>query len=400
MPDLSRKRERLLLKVRDAPYYQRLCEGGYLSFRRGPDTWGARYRDRQGKQHRTPFKDIDSNDYDAAKRRADEWIGQLAGSAVRAAKRSTVKVALQAYLTDLQRHGRADAAKGAEWRFKKYVYADPLAEVELEKATREDFQEWRERHRSGRAARTIERQFRSVRAGLNRALELGYLGNPTAWKLTPLQDEIDDSGETAVFLNPAQRKALIAAAEPAAADFLRAMELTGARPIEISVARVADFDGETLRLAHRKGKPPRLRVRHVVLSKEGTEFFKKQCQDRVPNAYIFTEDGTQPWRRHMWARRVRAAIAAHNKQAREQAPKKQELPAEASAYSFRHARISELLQVHGVDPLTVAAQTGTSLAMIEKAYLRFIPSAMREKLARVNDDTDDNYSKSLTHVSQ
>jgi hypothetical protein len=49
------------------------------------------------------------------------------------------------------------------------------------------------------------------------------------------------------------------------------------------------------------------------------------------------------------------------------------------AYAFRHARISELLQIHGVDPLTVAGQTGTSLAMIEKAYLRFIPSAMREE---------------------
>ncbi len=54
-------------------------------------------------------------------------------------------------------------------------------------------------------------------------------------------------------------------------------------------------------------------------------------------------------------------------------------------YAFRHARISELLQIHGVDPLTVAAQTGTSLAMIEKAYLRFIPSAMREKLAGVKE---------------
>ncbi len=89
--------------------------------------------------------------------------------------------------------------------------------------------------------------------------------------------------------------------------------------------------------------------------------------------------------RAMWARKVRAAIAAHNKQVREQEPKKQELPVQASAYSFRHARISELLQVHGVDPLTVAAQTGTSLAMIERAYLRFIPSAMREKLAHIKD---------------
>jgi hypothetical protein len=73
---------------------------------------------------------------------------------------------------------------------------------------------------------------------------------------------------------------------------------------------------------------------------------------------------------------------------REQEPKQLELPVEASAYSFRHARISELLQVHGIDSLTAAAQTGTSLAMIEKADLRFIPSAMHEKLAHIKDVLD------------
>jgi len=67
----------------------------------------------------------------------------------------------------------------------------------------------------------------------------------------------------------------------------------------------------------------------------------------------------------------------------EEARGKDRIPTAATAYSFRHARISELLQLHGIDPLTVAAQTGTSLAMIEKAYLRFIPSVMREKLAAV-----------------
>ena len=50
-------------------------------------------------------------------------------------------------------------------------------------------------------------------------------------------------------------------------------------------------------------------------------------------------------------------------------------------YSFRRARISELPQVLNTDPLTVAHQTGTSLAMIEKAHLRFIPQALQEKLA-------------------
>jgi hypothetical protein len=40
-----------------------------------------------------------------------------------------------------------------------------------------------------------------------------------------------------------------------------------------------------------------------------------------------------------------------------------------------------LLQIYAVDPLTVAAQSGTSVAMIEKAYLIVIPSAMQQKLA-------------------
>jgi hypothetical protein len=94
------------------------------------------------------------------------------------------------------------------------------------------------------------------------------------------------SGETAVFLDRAQRNMLIAAAEPVAGDFLPEMELTAARPIELSVAKVADFDDETLRLAHRKGRPPKLTVRHVVLSDEGVQFFKRRCKDRAPGAQV------------------------------------------------------------------------------------------------------------------
>lgn len=41
---------------------------------------------------------------------------------------------------------------------------------------------------------------------------------------------------------------------------------------------------------------------------------------------------------------------------------------------------SKLLQLYGIDPPTVANQTGTSLAMIEKACFRFIPSASKDNL--------------------
>jgi len=174
---------------------------------------------------------------------------------------------------------------------------------------------------------------------------------------------------------------LLASASPAIALFLRGLELTGARPKELAAATVADFNGHSLRLSHRKGRPAKLRVRHVVLSQDGIRFFIGQAADKLPNVPLFTEDGEQPWRRHVWAREIRAAISKVNETARGRA----RIPSGASAYSFRHARISELLQMHGVDPLTVAQQTGTSIAMIERAYLRFIPAALQEKLAALKD---------------
>jgi integrase len=113
-----------------------------------------------------------------------------------------------------------------------------------------------------------------------------------------------------------------------------------------------------------------------VLGADGLKFFAEMAADNLPAAPLFTEDDEIPWRPHMWARQIRAAIAKHNQDARGN----MRIPLSASAYSFRHARISELLQLYGVDPLTVAQQTGTSLVMIEKSYLRFIHSSMREKL--------------------
>jgi integrase len=118
----------------------------------------------------------------------------------------------------------------------------------------------------------------------------------------------------------------------------------------------------------------------VVLDADGVVFFKKQARGKSPKDRLFTASDGKPWRRDMWAQEIRSAIALHNKRTGVEA----RIPEGASAYSFRHARISELLQVYGVDPLTVAAQTGTSLRMIERAYFKFIRSAMLAKLASLS----------------
>lgn len=391
MTDLSRKRERERLAVRADPYFQRLTKGAALGFRRGPDTWSARFRNRSGKQIHQPLGE--ALDYDEAKRRAEAWIARLTGAPVRSVKRHTVKAALLAYLAHLRRQGREDTAKDAESRFKSTVFRDPerddpsddpLANLKLEAATREDFLDWRDRLRAGRAARTVNRRVRAVVAGLNCALELGHIGNPLAWTLPALGDDVEDEGDTAVFLTPEQRRGIIAATDPYTAAFLRGLHYCGARPQELPKVDVGHFDGECIRLAHKKGRPPKLRVRHTVLSEDGVRFFAEQARNKRTDAPLFTEDGETRWRRHTWSRRLRAAIEAYNATA----AAADKVPEAATAYSFRHARISELLQVHNIDPLTVAAQTGTSLQMIEQAYFKFIPSAMREKLAAVRDSSD------------
>jgi len=244
--------------------------------------------------------------------------------------------------------------------------------------TLDDFREWRSRLRSGRQNRSVNRQVRAVVAGLNRATELSHIGNPKSWTLDALIDDVE-TAETAVFLDAGQRRAIIRAADSHAALFFEALERTGARPGEMAAATVADLAADQIKLSHRKGKSAKLKPRYVMLDEEGQAFFRKQAKGKLPAAPLFTEDGSQPWRRHKWGRAFRAAATVVNTKARG----KQRIPPEASAYSFRHARISELLQLYGVDPLTVAHQTGTSVVMIEQAYMKFIPSAMKAKLEAI-----------------
>ena len=374
MPDLTRKSSRERLKIRREPYWQRLTEGAYLGFRRGPDTWIGRYRDRDRKQVYQALHG--ALEYDDAKKAAETWLQQM-GSAMRTVRRGTVREALEAYLDHLRQQGRDAAAKTSEQRFKAIVWPDELASIRLHALVRQDMTAWRSRLQVGRQNRSVDRHVRSVVAGLNKAVELGHIGNPLAWKLEKLADDVADGGETAVILTPEHRKALIGAAIPEAALFFRALELTGARPGEVAAAKVSDLDTKQgiLILRHRKGRPPKLRPRAVDIF-DGVEFFKKQAKSKLPDAYLFTMANGRPWERHDWADEIRAAIKKHNTKARGA----KRLPVDASAYSFRHARISELLQVHHIDPLTVAMQTGTSVKMIEQAYFKFIPSAMRDKL--------------------
>lgn len=379
MTDLSKKRIRERLRRRREQFWQKIAERGHLGFRTTSKTWHARYYVPELEDYEEqPLHGIGPDDYEGALNAAQEWLAQMGGTA-HVPTRATVRNAIErGYLEDLKRHGRESAAKTALTMFKRLVFKDPIANLALEDATRQAFEQWRDRQRAGRKPRSINRYVRQVMGALNRAHELGYVGDARAWALKPLTD--DTEYETQVFLDASQRAALVKAASPHAALFFRGLELTGCRPGELAVAIVQNFDGKAIRFVHHKGKGgAKPRVRYTVLDQDGVAFFEARCAGRLPQALMFTQDGIAPWHRAAWAKAFRAAAVEVNKEARGA----QRIPPDATPYAFRHSRISELLQVYGVDALSTAHQTGTSIAMLERAYLRFIPQAFTDKLANI-----------------
>lgn len=69
----------------------------------------------------------------------------------------------------------------------------------------------------GQSVRTSGRPRAQLRVGL------GHVGNPAAWRVKALSDDVEDEGQTAVFLSAVQRQALIAAASPPCSAFMRGL---------------------------------------------------------------------------------------------------------------------------------------------------------------------------------
>lgn len=326
----------------------------------------------------------------------------------------TVEAALRAHFADLRRQGRKGKADQAEIWMRTTVLGDaaprfdpvprdPLADVRLEKMTRKQFKEWRERVLKGgregpREPRTVNRYVRAVAAALSLARsECGHVGNPDTWTLPELVDDVEDGENTAVFLTPKQRVGFLAAMRPDAAQFCHALELTGARPHELMNARVRDLDpmAGTVRLSHRKGRNGTLRTRHTRLCPKGREHFGAAAAGKSPDDFLFRDRAGRPWTNKNLGNCVRDARERYNEKAVQAAANgargavplfdvAEPLPAGTGAYAFRHARIAELLQWGNVDATTVGVQTGTSAVMIRATYYKFIRGALDERLEAMN----------------
>lgn len=369
--DTVDSRKRLL--PRKEPYWQRLTSLCYLGFRKNDEkggTWVMRTQT-EGKSERKykalgTFADkLDGDKFDAAKKAAEAHLMHLEGGGSN--ESITVGEACNRLVQKYKNEGRDDAATDAKGRFKRWVHSNKkLSATPMQKLTASMLADWRTKlamtpamHQDKavvsdkpRAASSLNRDMAVLKTALNLAHEDGFTISDHAWssKLKPVKDA---NGRRDCYLDIDQRKALIAHAAPDLAILVRAMSLLPMRPGAVAAFTVANFDKRLNALMIGKDKAGK--DRKITLPASTAAFFTEQAKDKTPGAPLFARADGSAWNKDSWKYPFKDAVIAAK------------LPVAATAYALRHSTITDLI-VKGLDTMTVAQLSGTSIVMIEKHY--------------------------------
>lgn len=371
MANFSKVSEREVLKPRRDPYWHKLRKGGYLGYRKmstsSTGNWSARIydesTDKQLYRALGDFSELPEHErFDAASKAAMAWFDHLGHGGT--PDKYTVQQACERYVRQLRRERGDTAADDAQSRFKRYVLDDArLANTELSKLTAKQIDNWRERledrpalsgaNRGGKRSKSaLNRDMTCFRAALNLALEDGLVTSALAWraKLRPVKDA---DGRRDGYLDRSERRLLIDNATPDLSILLKGMCLLPLRPGALAVLTVKHFDKRLSALTIGKDKAGK--DRKITLPPQTAAFITGLTKGKLPAASLFVRDNGKPWDKDAWKHPVKDAARAA------------ELPPSVTIYILRHSVITDL--VHGgLDLLTVAQISGTSVKMIEQHY--------------------------------
>ena len=362
------------LTPRRTPYWQRLSSGCHVGFRKmsanSAGTWLAQvYDGATRKQTRSSLGSFDampaSQRYDAAKKAAEKLAEHLNQGGT--PDDINVKQACADYVKFLRAEGKDETADDAEARFKRWIDSEKIASVSVRKLATHHLREWRTKLVATevvinpradvkltrkRAPSTVNRDMTSLRAALNHARENGAVTTDAGWRaaLKPI-DAAD--GKRTLFLDRTQRKALIENAQADVGVFLRGLALVPLRPGALAALTAGSFDKRIGVLTIGKDKAGN--DRSMMLPKHTAALFAGLAKDKLPAAPLFARADGKAWDKDSWKKPVKAAAATAK------------LPATTTAYTLRHSVITDLI-VGGLDTLTVARLSGTSLPMIERHY--------------------------------
>ena len=363
------------LKPRATTYWQRLRAGlavGYRKVGAAGGAWMVQAYDpatrSQTRRSLGTFEELPAAQRFDAARKAAELLADHLGQGGQADAVSVAQ-ACAAYVEHLRAEGRHATADDAQARFVRWVHSDKLAKLDLRKLAAHHVQAWRRTLRAApvvinphasadeqrtreRAPASINRDMATLRAALNLARRAGAVTTDAAWSqaLAPL------AGATRrrdLYLDAAQRRALIAHAPPDPALFVRGLALLPLRPGALAALPAGDFDRHksTLRVPADKAGAGRV----IPLPATTAAFVAEQARDKLPGAPLFARADGKRWDKDSWKKPIKAAALAAS------------LPAATTAYTLRHGTITDLIGA-GADVLLVARLSGTSLPMVEKHY--------------------------------
>lgn len=211
-----------------------------------------------------------------------------------------------------------------------------------------------------RAKDSVNRDLTPVRAALNLALADGKVTTDFAWReaLKPIKNA-DNHRE--LYLDRGQRRALIKNAALDVAEFLSGMALLPLRPGALTALDDSHYEERLHTL--KVGKDKTGKDRKLVVQGATRKFLNKHRKGKTADQPLITRANGTRWNKDAWKDPIKEAAAAVG------------LPPETTAYTLRHPVIADLV-VGGLDLLTVAQASGTSVAMIEKHY-----GALRQTVA-------------------
>lgn len=363
------------LKPRPAPYWTKLSGGCHLGFRKmtpaSHGTWIAQaYDSATRKQTRRSLGGFDSlpahQRYDAAKKTAEAWFAHVGMGGTTDVV--TVRQACAQYVAHVRADRGDETADDIAARFARWVIPDAeLADIALPKLTRKHVETWRRRLAKApvlinphakkprtreRAPSSVNRDMTALRAALNYAHDEGAVTTDMAWRVALRPIESAD-GQRDAYLDRTQRAGLIELSNADVALFLRAMSLVPLRPGALAALTASSFDRRLGVLTIGKDKAGR--DRKIKLPAQTAAFFAGQARDKLPTAPLLARADGKAWDKDAWKKPVKAAAKAAG------------LPDTVTAYSMRHSAITDLV-TGGLDLLTVAQLSGTSVAMIERHY--------------------------------
>lgn len=292
---------------------------------------------------------------------ARAWLSHLEMGG--ATESITVMEACDAYVAKIRALKGDKPADDLEDRYRRWVKPDPIQKLEITKLTRDIVNRFRRRlvdapvkvGKSGdtraRSKDTVNRDMAAVRAALNQPLQDGIAISDFAWRV-PLAAFKNVTNRRETYLDRDQRRRFI---------------FRGARfgPIHLRPVLVAAPTGRPrllggCRLRSTIWHPENWGGKAVPTGKfkvppDIAEFFRRSAGDRRGNEPLVARTNGLAWNKDAWKDPLKSTA------------NKAGLPAGTVAYSLRHSVISDL--VHGgLDLLTVAQISGTSVTMIEKHY--------------------------------